>query len=166
MIEFIFGGIFRLFPEIARLWERGRERVHELSVMRLQMELDEKRAQLAMQTAQVNSEMQQQLAELTALIEATKAQSRSFTKTGNKYLDFMLVCAEILSSTVRPVLTYWYCVFAYGAYKAAIYIGLVYGGASWDAAMLAAWTENDMRIVFSLLGFWFVDRALRKQQIV
>lgn len=164
MLEFIFGGIFRLLPEIGRLWEKKQEQDHEIKVMQLQMELDEKRAQLDMQKATVNAELQQQIAELSAMVQATKSQSQTFQKTGNKFMDFILVCVEALSATVRPVLTYWFCVIAYGSYKVAIYYGLVHGGASWDSAILAAWTADDMRIVFSIIGFWFVDRVLHHQQ--
>jgi hypothetical protein len=64
---------------------------------------------------------------------------------------------------VRPVLTYWYCVAGYGAYKTATYFIILSTGASWSNAITVLWTPQDQAVMMSIIGFWFVDRALRHQ---
>lgn len=164
ILSFIFGGVFRLAPKILETYERQKDREHERLMLDLQMKADEKRAQLAMQTEEKRGEIQQQLAELQALIEATRAQAQPLKKTGNKWLDALLVMAEVASSMVRPTLTYWYCIIAYGAYKIATLYLVLQSGATLANAVTMLWTSNDHAVMFSIIGFWFVDRAIRKRE--
>lgn len=164
ILSFIFGGLFRLAPKIIEMREREKDREHERLMFDLQMKADEKRAQLTMQAEEKRAETQQQIAELQALIEGLKTQGQSFQKTGNKVIDFLLAAAEFLSATVRPVLTYWYCVIGYGAYKAAALYMILSSGSSVANAVTVLWTPNDHAVMFSIIGFWFVDRAIRKRE--
>lgn len=164
LLSFIFGGVFRLIPEGMKLYDKGRERQHEKDMLDLQIKADEKRAQLDMQKAELQGNLAMQTKELQALIAATQAQAQTYQKTGNKWLDALLVLAEIASGLVRPVLTYWYCIVAYGAYKASLYYMAVSEGIDWATAVQSLWVANDHMIMVSIIGFWFVDRAIRKQQ--
>lgn len=164
LLGLIFGGIFRLLPEAGRLIEGNSQRKHEREMVKLQMELDSKRAELAMQTMEKQAETQQQVAELQALITALQSQGNGFKPTGNKFIDFLLGLAEFLTVAVRPVLTYWYCLVGYTAYKVASYYMILSAGASWQNAITLLWTPNDHAVMMSIIGFWFVDRALRRQQ--
>lgn len=163
LLSFIFGGVFRLIPEGMKLYDKGRERQHEKDMLDLQMRADTARAQLEMQKAELQGNITMNSQELQAIIEATKAQAQTITKTGNKWLDAFIVLAETLSITVRPVLTYWYCVMAYGAYKTASFMLVLESGEEWKAAIQALWTTQDHAIMVSIIGFWFVDRAIRRQ---
>lgn len=164
ILSFIFGGLFRLAPKLIEMREREKDREHERAMLNLQMQADEKRAQLTMQVEEKRAETQQQIAELQALITALQTQGQQFKKTGVKWIDGMLAVAEFLSATVRPVLTYWYCVAAYGAYKAASLYLILSTGASVANAVTTLWTPNDHAVMFSIIGFWFVDRAIRKRE--
>ena len=35
------------------------------------------------------------------------------------------------------------------------------GGLSWEDAITEIWTPQDHQVMVSILGFWFVDRALK-----
>lgn len=164
LLSFVFGGIFRLAPKLIEMRERGKDREHERLMFDLQVQADAARSTQAMQQAEKQGEIKQQLAELQALIEATRAQARPFEKTGNKWLDAMLVMAEVLSGLVRPLLTYWYCIAAYGAYKVATLYLVLSTGTSLAAAVTQLWTPNDHAVMFSIIGFWFVDRAIRHRE--
>jgi hypothetical protein len=32
---------------------------------------------------------------------------------------------------------------------------------AWDEAVLQLWTPQDHQVMWSIIGFWFVDRALK-----
>jgi hypothetical protein len=164
LLGLIFGGLFRLLPEAGRLWEANRQRDHEREMLKLQMQADQLRAQLAMQAMEKQAEVQAQLAELQAMIAALQSQGKGFKKTGITFIDWLLGIAEFLSVMVRPVLTYWYCVCGYGAYKIASYFMILSAGSSWQNAITLLWTPQDHAVMLSIIGFWFVDRALRHQQ--
>lgn len=163
LLGLIFGGVFRMLPEIGRLFEASSQRKHEREMLRLQMEADKLRAEMAMQAMEKQAELQQQLAELQAMIEALKAQGKGFKPTGIKFIDFLLGMAEFATVSVRPVLTYWYCLVGYTAYKVASYYMILSAGSSWQNAITLLWTPQDHAVMMSIIGFWFVDRALRRQ---
>lgn len=164
LLGLVFGGAFRLLPELGRLWERANERKHEQKMLELQMKADQLRAELEMQKLETQGKIQQDLAELQALITALQTQGKGFKKTGNKWIDFLLGVAEFMTVSVRPVLTYWYCLIGYGAYKVASYYMILSAGSSWQNAITLLWTPQDHAVMLSIIGFWFVDRALRNQQ--
>jgi hypothetical protein len=77
----------------------------------------------------------------------------------------MLAAVEAFSASVRPVPTYWLCVLMYGAYKTASYFIMIDVGADWMNAVTTLWTPVDYQIMLSIIGFWFVDRAIRKIKV-
>lgn len=165
-LSFIIGGLFRLAPEVFKLFNASSERKHERAMLELQIKADELRAKAEVQKAEMQGEIQQQLAEIQAMIDALKSQgAASVQRTGIKWIDAMIAILEAMNISVRPVLTYWYCVIAYGAYKVASYYMILATGASWMNAVTTLWTPQDQAVMFSIIGFWFVDRAIRKQRV-
>lgn len=165
ILSFVFGGIFRIVPEIMKLVDRQKDRDHEVKMFDLQIQADKLRGEIAMASMTARAELQQQLVEVQAMVEANKAQAVSHKKTGIWLVDVALGFAEALSALVRPVLTYWYCVFAYGTYKAAVLSLVLSTGATWQNAVTQLWTPMDEAVMLSIIGFWFVDRALRKLKV-
>lgn len=164
LLSLLFGGVLRLIPALIEYKTKQDDRAHERVMFELQLKADELRSQLKMQEMEKAGEIQQQLAEIQALIEASKAQAQiTIQRTGNKWIDAGIAFVEGLSATVRPVLTYWYCVLGYGAYKVASYYMILSSGASWQSAITSLWTPNDHAVMVSIIGFWFVDRSLRKR---
>lgn len=164
ILSFVFGGVFRLLPELFKMIDRNKERQHEREMLDLQIKADQARADADMRKTELQGDVDMNKAELQALIEATKAQAVSFQKTGTPWLDAILVFAEALSALVRPVLSFWYCIGAYGAYKAAsFYLVLSASDIKMTDAITQMWTANDHAVMLSIIGFWFVDRAIRKQ---
>lgn len=164
-ISFVLGGLFRLAPEVFKLFDAANARKHEREMLDLQIKADQLRAQAEVQKAEVQGEIQQQLSEIQAMIEALRLQGTAVVqRTGVKWLDGLIAVLELANISVRPVLTYWYCVAAYGAYKVASYYMILSTGASWMNAVTTLWTPQDQAVMFSIIGFWFVDRAIRKQR--
>ncbi|NBO82742.1 MAG: hypothetical protein EBU75_07905 [Betaproteobacteria bacterium] len=85
---------------------------------------------------------------LDALKDAIAAQGHT---TGVKWVDG-------LSSSVRPVITYWFMAL-YCAAKSASFASAVTAGTGWDVAILHAWTEADQALLAGVLNFWFLGRV-------
>ena len=69
---------------------------------------------------------------------------------------------EKFSAVMRPLLTFWHCIFLYTAVKVAQLAIAYAGGVTWSAAFLSIYTEADRTLCFSMISFWFADRSLRK----
>lgn len=151
LLSLLFGGALRLVPSVLEYLDAKNKRSHEIEMLKAQVEADRMRSEFKMQEKEVD-----------AIAKVSAAQSGSFVKTGRPWIDIFLALVEAFSATVRPVLTYWYCVLMYGAYKAALYYTMIDIGQSWKDAAVTLWTPTDYAIMLSVTGFWFVDRSLRK----
>lgn len=68
---------------------------------------------------------------------------------------------DALSSSVRPVVTYWFMAL-YCAAKTAVFVGATTGGGDWAYAVQQAWTEADQALWAGVLNFWFLGRVFDK----
>lgn len=147
----IFGGIFRLAPEVLKFLDKGNERKHELAMFTLQTDLEKLRGQFRMEERYVDHSV----AQLEAIQEAFKEQSAT------AQASYKWVAA--LSALVRPGITY----VLFGLYCAMKITALMYGiehGASWVAVLRESWTTEDFGMLNMILTFWFVGRAIEKYQ--
>jgi hypothetical protein len=163
LLSLICGGVFRLFPSFMDWMHKGQDNAHELAMVDKQIALakvqaeqklaeihaqgDENRATLA---AQVDGNIEQGWS--GALADAIKSQGEP---TGVAWVD-------ALSASVRPVLTYWWCLVLYTAAKAVAVIVAFKAGASLADFAPILVGDFDKSVIGSIFGFWFVDRALRK----
>ena len=148
----LFGGLFRMAPEILKWMDRKDERKHELSMFDKQLEADRLRDDQALAQIQVQADASIGTAEIQAIIAATKAQA---TKTGIRWVD-------ALNSLMRPLITFWWVVVLYTAALAAQFFFLIDSGAQVTQAILALWGNDEKALVASIVSFWFVDRSLRR----
>lgn len=152
LLGLLFGGIFRMLPSIIELFKRKQDNAHELALLEKNLAIEKQRGanrelEIQAMTTQAVEENWSQ-----GLVEALRAQTQI---TGDKWLDRVNV-------SVRPILTYWWCVVMYTAGKTV----LIYG-AFVDKLPVAQFypllmSDFDRGVVGSIIGFWFVDRALRK----
>ena len=159
--EFLIGGVLRFLPEITKFFTVKKEFEHEQKMLELNIKADELRGKIAQQAQETKGQFEQAHDEIEAISSAVKEQLSMFTRTGNAVVDAFGGVADLMSKFVRPLLTYWYCIGAYGAYKTALYMQLVSSSITWDVAVIQLWTANDQAVMLSILGFWFTDRALR-----
>lgn len=148
----IFGGAFRMAPEILKWLDRKDERAHELAMFDKQLEADKQRGQLAIDQINAQADASIGAAEVQAIIEATKAQA---VQTGIKWVD-------AINSLMRPTITLWWVIVLYTAALVAQYIAVLDGGTDFLQAILKLWGPDEKAIVASIISFWFVDRSLRK----
>lgn len=147
------GGLFRLLPEVLKFLERKDDRKHELAMFDRQLDADKLKGQMALDQTRAQAEGALSLAEVNAIIEATKAQAIT---TGIKWVD-------AISSLMRPVITFWWVIVMYTGALVAQYTVLVQQGATQVAAVITLWGPDEKAIVGSIVGFWFADRSLRKK---
>lgn len=145
----LMGGIFRILPEVIKLFDKVSERKHELELLKAEMEFAKIRGEIMMKQA----EAVMTVAELDAMSAAIQEQGQTARAAGK------LVAA--LSALVRPLVTYWF-VFFYSVVK-IIGISLALDqDANWKEVIVSAWTIDDMAILMMILTFWFVGRIWDK----
>lgn len=151
ILSLVVGSLTRLGPELLKLVTAKRDAEHEYRMTELQLKIDQARAAQALDLMRVQGAIAQDAQELQAIVDAVREQARP---SGVAWVDG-------LSSSVRPVLTYWWCMVLYTAAKIVLVIG------AWPVEMpaLAALllTDFDRSIVASIIGFWFTDRVLRRR---
>ena len=153
LLGLLAGGVFRLLPELLKLLATRRDADHEYRMTELQLRIDQARATLALDLVHAQGAVAADSAELQVWAEALRGQG---APTGLKWVD-------ALSSTVRPVLTYWWCLVLYSSHKAVLVaVGLQERLALAQLAPLML-TDFDRSVVASIIGFWFTDRALRRK---
>jgi hypothetical protein len=147
----IFGGLFRLAPEVLKFLDKGNERKHELAMFTLQTDLEKMRGQFRMEEKYV----EHSTAQLEAIQEAFKEQSQTAKEAG------WFVSA--ISALVRPGIT-WALFFMYAAVKAAAIAMAFQSGGHWTEVITRVWDADDFATLNMCLTFWFVGRSIEKYQ--
>jgi hypothetical protein len=149
----LLGGLFRLAPEALSWLDKKNERAHELALLNAQIEADKLRAEWRAQEAHIAAEASIDV-ELVKALQAAQASQGKLT--GVAWVD-------ALSQSVRPVLTYWWCIgLATAAMVARIWLAVI-SGDDLATAFLSVWGEAEKAIVSSIISFWFLDRVLKQR---
>jgi hypothetical protein len=152
MIETLLGGLlggaFRLAPEVLKWLDRKGERSHELSMQDKAIEFEKIRGAQRMSEIGASADAAWNTGAIDAFKEAIAAQGKP---TGVQW-------ADALSSSVRPIVTYWLMAL-YCAAKTVAFVAALNAGAGWGAAVLAAWSEADQALWAGVLNFWFLGRV-------
>jgi len=164
VIGSIFGGLFRLAPEVLKWLDKKDERKHELAMFTLQTDLEKVKGNFRMEEKYVDYSTEQ----LKAIQEAFKEQSTTSKEAG------WFVSA--VSALVRPGIT-WALFGMYAAVKiAGLSIAISSGakiaglsiaissGAPWQDVVLKGWSPDDFAMLNMILAFWYVGRSLEKYQ--
>lgn len=152
LLGVIGGGLLRLFPTVLEFFKQGRDLKYELLRMDKEMELERLRGQLRENEIRAFSEMKVEDNWSTALSNALEAQGKL---TGDKWLDRLNV-------SVRPVMAYWWCIVLYTVYKMILIYVALRDGVSLEHLATVIVTNFDFAVISSIIGFYFVDRAIRR----
>ncbi len=145
------GGLLRFVPEIFKMLADQKDRDHEYRMTQLQLEIDQARAKDQIDLVHAQGDMAVNSIEADAWLEAIKSQGKP---TGIAWVD-------ALNASVRPVITYWW-MSLFTVYKACTIYTAIVEVSTLDAFVAELWTPQDAGILAMILGFWFVDRAMRK----
>jgi hypothetical protein len=151
IIGSLFGGLFRLAPEVLKFFDKKNERNHELSMFRLQTDLEKQRGEFRVEERYVDHSVSQ----LEAIQEAFKEQ-RKTAESSYKWV-------AALSALVRPLITY--LLFAlYIVVKVTIMYSAYDSGIAWLEIAQNSWTVEDFGMLNMILTFWFVGRSIEKYE--
>lgn len=144
----LLGGVFRIAPEILKWLDRKNERKHELDMQDKALEFEKLKGDQRLDEIGAKGQQDWNVETLKALKESIAAQA---AQTGVKWIDG-------LSSSVRPVVTYWFMAL-YCAAKTAVFIAALQAGSAWHEAIRLSWTEADQALWAGILNFWFLGRV-------
>ena len=147
----IFGGLFRLAPEVLKFLDKKNERQHELSMFQLQTDLEKMRGEFKMEEKYVDYSIQQ--------MDTIKAAFQEQAETAKAAGWFVAA----ISALVRPGIT-WCLFFMYAAVKAAALVIAFQTGANWMEVVTKCWDEDDFALFTMVLTFWFVGRSIERYQ--
>jgi kynureninase len=147
----IFGGLFRLAPEILKFMDKKNERSHELQMFTLQTDLEKMRGEFRMEERYVDHSISQ----LDAIKEAFKEQATTAKEAG--------WLASFITAITRPGIT-WVAFSMYIAVKVAGLTIAFQANANWADVITKSWDEDDFAMLNMMLTFWFVGRSIEKYQ--
>jgi hypothetical protein len=150
----IFGGIFRLAPEVLKWLDKKNERSHELAMFDRQCELEAQRGA-------------QKLAEIGAAREAAVdvGAMAAFNAAINQQTEMVKAAGgwvASLSASVRPVVTYW-VLFIWSFIHVWFAWNAWVGGATPIEVFKTMMSADMSALVAGTLNYWFLDRTLAKR---
>jgi hypothetical protein len=150
----IFGGLFRMAPEVLKWLDKKNEREHELSMFKFQCDLEAQRGQQKLAEIGAQREAAIDTGVMNAFQSAIEQQTEMVKAAGGWVAS--------LSASVRPVVTYWIL----GLWS-FIHIWLSYN--AWVSGMppldvfKVMMSADFAALVSGTLNYWFLDRTLSKR---
>ncbi len=147
----VLGFASSIVPNVLKIYQDKKDKEHELKLLELQMQ------------AQAQGHVER-LEEINAEADIRESEAiykyaqplQQFPQTGTKWVDalaaILIVSANFLISTVRPIVTYS-ITGLYAAMKFQM-VRLNQGN------ILTTWTEVDATIFMTVLGHWFGSRLM------
>lgn len=162
LLSALLGFISSAVPDFIKLFRDGKDRAHEIALLKLQMEYDREKLAVASNEAATMRSQQLQAIELYAHSEQENMLNARVkdSLTGIHWVD-------ALSGSVRPMITYAFFAL-YVLVKCAQFSILLSPGLPWQnnlsvaQALVSLWTEEDIAIFSAIMAFWFGSRALMK----
>ena len=150
----IFGGLFRMAPEVLKWMDKKNEREHELNMFKFQCDLEAQRGQQKLAEIGAQREAAIDTGVMNAFQSAIEQQTEMVKAAGGWVAS--------LSDSVRPVVTYWIL----GLWS-FIHVWLSYN--AWVSGMppldvfKVMMSADFAALVSGTLNYWFLDRTLAKR---
>ena len=152
----IFGGVFRLAPEVLKWMDKKNERSHELNMFKFQCDLEAQRGAQKLAEIGAQREAAIDVGVMDAFNNAITQQAEMVKAAGGWVAS--------LSASVRPVVTYWvlfvwsfiHVWFAWNAWLA---------GAPAVEVFKTMMTPDFSALLSGTINYWFLDRTLSKRGI-
>ena len=150
----IFGGLFRLAPEVLKFFDKKNEREHEMAMFSRQCELEQIRGQ-------------QKLAEIGAQRDAAidVGVMDAFNAAINQQAEMVKAAggwAASLSASVRPVVTYW-ILFIWSFIHAWYAWCSLNSGLDPTEVFKLFMSPDFSALLGGTINYWFLDRTLKQR---
>lgn len=151
----IFGGLFRMAPEVLKWLDKKNERAHELNMFQFQCQLEAQRGAQRLSEIGAQREAAIDVGVMDAFQSAIEQQTEMVKAAGAGWV-------ASLSASVRPVVTYWIL-----ALWSFVHIWLSYN--AWVSGMppldvfKVMMSADFAALVSGTLNYWFLDRTLSKR---
>jgi hypothetical protein len=150
----IFGGLFRLAPELLKFLDRKNERLHELKMFEQQCQLESMRGAQKLQEIGAQHGMAVDVGVLDAFKSALDQQTEMVKAAGGWVAS--------LSASVRPVVTYW-ILFIWS------FVHIWFAWNAWMQGMppvevfKTAMSPDFSALVAGTINYYFMNRTLEKR---
>lgn len=158
----LLGFVSSAVPEFIKLFRDGKDRAHEITLLKLQMEYDRQKA-----SQQQGENQQERTTRLEAIgLEVQRAEELALN-TRLKAQMTGIHWVDALSGSVRPVITYGFFLL-YVAIKVAQFHVMMEPPLPWREplsgaqALVALWGEEDVAIFSAIMAFWFGSRVMQR----
>jgi len=162
LLSALLGFVSSAVPDFIKLFRDGKDRAHEITLLKLQMDYDrEKLAANASESVQVRQHR------LQAIEIETDIQQQAILNARVKDSLTGIHWVDALAGSVRPTITYAFFML-YVLVKCAQFSILLSSNLPWQnnltvaQALVSLWTEEDVAIFSAIMAFWFGSRALMK----
>ena len=120
----LFGGVFRLFPEVIKFFDKKNERAHELSMFKEQIGLEKTKGDIKLSEIGAQRAAANDVNSLEAFTAAINQQTEMVKAAGPGYI-------AALSASVRPIVTYiilgiWAFIHLWTAFTAGVGVEAVF----------------------------------------
>jgi hypothetical protein len=147
----LFGGIFRLVPEVLKYFDKANERQHELAMFKEQSDLEKVRGSIRLEEIGASQAAANDAGALAAFSAAVTSQADMAKAAGG--------WAASLSASVRPVITY----LVVGIYAFFVLYTMITSGLGTAVTFKLVMTPDFMALVSGTINYWFLDRTLTKR---
>ena len=152
----IFGGIFRMAPEVLKWMDKKNEREHELNMFKFQCDLEAQRGAQKLAEIGAQREAAIDVGVMDAFNNAITQQAEMVKAAGGWVAS--------LSASVRPVVTYW-VLFVWSFIHVWFAWNAWLGGAPATEVFKTMMTPDFSALLSGTINYWFLDRTLSKRGI-
>ena len=150
----IFGGIFRMAPEVLKWLDKKNERSHELLMFSRQCDLEQLRGQQKLAEIGAQREAVVDAGVMDAFNNAITQQAEMVKAAGGWVAS--------LSASVRPLVTYW-VLFVWSFIHVWFAWNAWLSGAPATEVFKTMMTPDFSALLSGTINYWFLDRTLAKR---
>ena len=152
----IFGGVFRLAPDVLKFFDKKNERQHELNMFARQCELEQLRGQQKLAEIGAQREAAIDVGVMDAFNNAITQQAEMVKAAGGWVAS--------LSASVRPVVTYW-ILFIWSFIHAWYAWSSLNSGLDPTEVFKLFMSPDFSALLGGTINYWFLDRTLKQRGI-
>jgi hypothetical protein len=153
----LLGWLFRLAPEVIKMFDRRGERDHEFRMFEKQCDLEKVRGQNKLDEIGAQRALSIDTGVMSAF-QASIDQQAAMAKAAGGWV-------ASLSASVRPVLTY-YLLILYGVVKLAVMLVAIQTDQPYLQVFVQIWSKDDMALLSGAINYWLMDRTLSKRGLL